>query len=258
MRFRTFLPILSSLVFCVSIASASPKEDADKHFADGLRLYAEKDFKGASSALELAYNAQNKQTTLFAWAQAERLQGNCDKSKELLSKYIANGANPKQSEAAFKLMEDCTPAAVTPDDPVETTDPNVGTDTTVTGNDPIGDVTTSTVDSSPPWYRDWIGATLLSTGVVSTLFSAVSYSSALTSEEDAKKAGVSYDEFLKLRSKAEDARTFSVVLGVTGGLLVGAGVVYVLTGKSGDQEESENLSVQIDSTGAAFSFSGQF
>jgi hypothetical protein len=280
MRLRIPLSIVSTLVLSSSLALASPKE-ADKHFAEGLRLYAEKDFKGAARELALAYQEQNKQTTLFAWAQAERLRGNCAKSRELLSKYIAKGATGKQSEAAFKLMEDCTQsddisdATDTSDttDTTDTTDTGAGTtgdtgNTSDTGTDPTDptgdgtstdlDLTTTTVDETKPWYRDWIGLSLLGVGAASAVVGGLNYSAALSSEDSAVQPGVSYDDFLKFRSDAEDSRTLAVAFGVGSGLLVGAGIVYILMPEKAKSEESDNISVQLQGSGATLSWASRF
>lgn len=269
MRYPIIVSIAGALLLSASSASANPKKEAAKHFADGLRLYAEKDYDAAATQLELSYNLKNDQTTLFAWAQAERLYGNCDESKALLSQYVANGANAKQSKAAYDLMEQCTPRVVEvpdPVDPIVDPDPNANGGTTGTGGSgPLsggGGSNTDTVDGGP-WYKDWVPLTLLGTGTVALTVSLVSYSSARSKESDAEKEGTTYDEFISLRSDAEEARTNAVIFGVAGGVLLTAGAVYILTdgfGRKSSEEtaSAEGMVMHFDGQSGGVSFSGSF
>jgi hypothetical protein len=251
-----------------SSASAAPNKDAAKHFAEGLRLYAEKDYDGAATSLELSYNLKKDQTTLFAWAQSERLFGNCDESKTLLSTYVANGANAKQSKAAYDLMEQCTPRVVAEPVVPEPELTNGGTgpgDTSAETNTNLvsgGSVTTDGGDQGKHWYKDWIGLTLLGTGGVSTAIGILMYSSARSDESAAAEMGVTYDEFLHLRSEAQEKRTNSVVFSVAGGALLSAGAVYILMdqfgGGAAKEKPSEGMVLHLDGSGGGVSFSGSF
>lgn len=267
MRYSITLSIAGVLLLSASSASANPQKEAAKHFSEGLRLYAEKDYNGAATELELSYNKNNDQTTLFAWAQAERLYGNCDESKTLLSTYVANGANAKQSKAAYDLMKQCTPRVVEPvvPDPVLTNTTTGPGDTTATNNTldtSGGNVTKDGGDLSKPWYKDWIGITLLSTGGVSTALALFSYSGARSDESAAVEMGVTYDEFLHLRSEAQEKRTNSVVFGVAGGVLLSAGAAYILMDKFGaggeEEKPSEGMVLHVDGAGAGVSWAGSF
>jgi hypothetical protein len=240
---------------------AAPQTEAAKHFAEGLRLYAEKDFDGAATELEASYKLNNDQTTLFAWAQAERLYGNCDEAKELLSTYVANGANAKQSKAAYDLMEQCTPRVVDPPVATEVVDPASNANTigaTGTG----GDLSGSQADGGQHWYKDWVPLTLLGVGSVGVTLGLFSYGAARTDEKDAEKMGVTYDEYLQLRSDAEEKRTSAVIFGVGGGIILGAGVAYIFTdgfgSKRSKESPAEGMVMQLDGGGGSLSWAGQF
>lgn len=245
-----------------SLASAEPNKDAAKHFGEGLRLYAEKDYKAAAAELEISYNLNNDQTTLFAWAQAERLYGNCDKSKELLTTYIASGANAKQSKAAYDLMEQCTPRVVEPPPPVVTPPETGNTNGTANlGSD--GNVSASQGNDTKHWYKDWVGITLLAVGGVGTTLGLLSYSDARADEKDAAKEGVTYDRFLHLRSEAEEKRTNAAILGIGGTVILGAAAVYILTdlvsGKDSKESAPEGMVMHLDGLGGGgISWAGQF
>lgn len=267
MRYPISLSIAGLLFLSASSVSANPKKEAAKHFADGLRLYAEKDYDAAATELEISYNLKNDQTTLFAWAQAERLFGNCDESKVLLSKYVANGANAKQSKAAYDLMEQCTPRVVEEPvaaDPVvpPVTDPSAGGNANgdLTSG---GSVSEAEADDGKHWYKDWVGLTLLASGGVGLTISALSYSAARGKESDAEMMGITYDEFITLRSDAEQSRTTAVIFGVTGGVLLTAGAAYILmdhiTGNSSEESAAaEGMVMHFDGNAGGVSFSGSF
>jgi hypothetical protein len=267
MRYPITLSIAGVLLLSASTASANPKKEAAKHFSEGLRLYAEKNFDGAATELELSYNKNNDQTTLFAWAQAERLYGNCDESKTLLSTYVANGANAKQSKAAYDLMKQCTPRVVEPvvPEPVLTHNTSGPGDTNTNNTldtSSGGSVNQDTGDTGKHWYKDWIGLTLLGTGGVSTALALFSYSGARSDESAAVEMGVTYDEFLHLRSEAQEKRTNSVVFGVAGGVLLSAGAAYILLDKfsAGDEEEkpSEGMVLHLSGAGGGVTWAGSF
>ncbi len=254
---------LSLAAACLALLlSSSPAsaDDAASLFGEGLRLYAEKKYEESAVALSAAYDAKPDQQTLFAWAQAVRLSGDCDKSRELFAKYVANGANSKQSKAAFKLMEDCTPAKVVkPEVPVEETPPETnsapqdGAEKNVVNPSPP-----PAADGATPWYKDWVAVGLFSVGAVGLGVSGLSYSNALQLETDGMQSGVSYDRFLELKQQSQDSRTLALVTGVGGALLIGAGVTYLLVRDTSPSRESSAVSVRLDGDSASFAISGHF
>lgn len=259
----SFATTVLAVLLSASAGHAEKKQDASSYFANGLRLYAEKNYEEAAVELSKAYEAAPEQRTLFAWAQAVRLSGDCEKSRELLAKYVANGANRKQSKAAFSLMEDCTPAPIedqnssdlltgAPTKP-ETTEPG----TTVATTPPKPKAEPNSVVSATPWYKDWLAVGLFSVGAVGLGVSGVSYSSALSLEADGEADGVTYDEFLDLQKRSESKRTLALLTGAAGAVFVGAGVTYLLLRDSSPSQESA-VSVQISAESAGFAFSGHF
>lgn len=283
MRPRFILP-LSGLALCLSlsVASAQPAGTPEELFSEGLKLFAVKKYDDAAVALEASYQAKEDQRTLFAWAQAVRLSGKCDKSRELLAQYVAKGANEKQTRAAFKLMEDCTPApkgetetgALTTTEgtdgrdsssttdsggaSTENSDSSAGTELTPTET---SEATVDRVDGPTPWYKDWVAVGLFSAGVVSLGVSGLSYANALSLEDQGMEAGVTYEEFLDFKSESEEDRNVALIFGAGGVLCVGAGIAYLMMRDSGGKEDAsagQALSVQMSGQGAGFAISGRF
>jgi len=261
----SFVATCLAVLLSTSVANAEQKRDAASLFANGLRLYAEKNYEEAAVELAASYEAKADQRTLFAWAQAVRLSGQCEKSRELLANYVANGANSKQSKAAFKLMEDCTPSEApteptSPEPPAVVEEPLVveGGRETTNAIEATGSPSPSAVDSVSPWYKDWVAVGLLSVGVVGLGVSGLTYSSALQLESDGMKAGTSYDEFLDLKERSQDRRNLSLLTGTAGALLIGGGMTYLLLRNPTTSSENSVISLQLDGDRAGFAISGNF
>ena len=260
---------LAAPLLTESVAEASPSED----YAEGLRLYSNKEFTAAAEALARSYKAKEDQNTLFAWAQAERLQGNCDASGKLFSEFIAKGANKKQSRAAFELMQDCVeqqPKTVEKPDtgstgeenpeanPTPEVEPLLGADNSTKNNTSGQDlavVTAGPTGQRSPWYSDWVGMSLVGSGTAALIVGGISYKSALDAEDDANGKGEAH--FIDSKRLANDRRSLAVVAGVTGGVLLGGGIIYYLL-RDGSSEEQNPISMQVDGTSTTFSYAGHF
>ena len=239
-----------------TLASAdAPEKEAKEHFAEGLRHYAEKNFEQAAIELEKSYKISSEQQTLFAWAQAERLSGNCAKSRKLFTQYVAGDVTAQQSEAAFKLMKECEERAQPVEEPQPTEPDPTPTEPVSVTQPPIEVQAQSSASHATPWYRDAVGISLLSGGAIGLIVGGFSYSSALSIESDAEKEGVTYESFLDSKSKAESRRGIAVGASVVGGLALTAGIAYILIGPS---EESPPMSVSISEGGAQASYGWSF
>ncbi len=268
------------LLMSVALVGAEPGDSAGTLFGEGIKLFATKDYKEAAIAFEASYQAKPEQRTLYAWAQATRFLGQCEKSRELLAMYVAKGANRNQSRAAYKLMEDCQPAPPEEEQAAPTTE-GAGTETdpqstTSEADDPEAMAGTTTEipsdvtgpDGEPsstgvaPWYKDWVAVSLLSVGVVGLGVGGLSYSSALSLESEGMENGTSYDEFLALQAQSEDDRRLAVIFGTGGVLCIGAGITYLLLRDTSGRRESSSLgqsfSVNVDGQSAGFALRGHF
>ena len=255
---------LAAPLLTESVAEASPSED----YAEGLRLYSNKEFAAAAEALARSYKSKEDQNTLFAWAQAERLQGNCEASGKLFSEFIAKGANKKQSRAAFELMQDCVErqpktvdkpdTAPTEVDPVTEpkVEPLLGADNSTQDklSGPMA-VTAGPSAQHSPWYTDWVGVSLLGSGTVALLAGGITFKLALDAEADAEGKGQTH--FVTQKDLAIDRRYRAVAATVTGGVLLSGGIIYYLLRDSSSGEENP-ISMQIDGTSTTLSYAGHF
>jgi tetratricopeptide (TPR) repeat protein len=97
--FRLATVVLMLLTLLPS-AQASPSSEALARFQQGGVLFGANDYAGASAAFEAAYELDAQRDYLYAWAQAERLRGNCASAIVLYDRYVQTKPAPRQIQAA--------------------------------------------------------------------------------------------------------------------------------------------------------------
>jgi hypothetical protein len=108
---------LVSAIFLASLLSAAPARAQDPagdaaraHFDRGAGLAAERRYAEAALAFKAAFEADPRKETLFAWAQVERLAGNCTAANDLYGRFLAQpGLTAAQREAAELNLRRCEP-----------------------------------------------------------------------------------------------------------------------------------------------------
>ena len=89
-------------------AIAAPKGRAAKtQFDKGVVAYGKSDFVTASLAFGKSYALEADVEILFAWAQAERKQGNCDKASELYAKLLASKLPAENKVVVQGQLDEC-------------------------------------------------------------------------------------------------------------------------------------------------------
>jgi hypothetical protein len=85
-----------------------PQETAKTHFDRGAAQAAERNYEEAAREFEASYQLEPGKEALFAWAQVERLRGDCAKATELYRKFLNSGElTPTQVEAAELNIRRC-------------------------------------------------------------------------------------------------------------------------------------------------------
>jgi tetratricopeptide (TPR) repeat protein len=90
-------------------ARAQPAiQSAREHFDRGAALATERKYDDAAREFAQSYELDPRKEALFAWAQAERLRGDCAKATELYRKLLASGdLTAAQVEAAELNIKRC-------------------------------------------------------------------------------------------------------------------------------------------------------
>lgn len=208
--------ILLSVLCMVSLAHAEEMQpEAKAHLDRGLALYTEKDYEGAITAFRTGFAIDSRREFLYAWAQAERLSGDCPSAISLYEQFLSTSPPKEQADAAMQNMLRCRQALATQPEP--TSQPTVPTPV------PRRDEPERVGWESPePWYGDALGGVLVGTaalGMGATIWLYLDSESHLVAANEA----TTYPVFSSELDQAESRRLFSYV---------GAGVstAFLLTG----------------------------
>jgi len=119
------------LVGLQGVAHAGPPEqlvqdeEARGHFERGQAAFAEGEYDKAITELKAAYAIEEAPILLYAWAQAERLAGDCERAIELYARFLSTAPPEAQEEKARSNIEVCggdpdeAYVPPPPDDPVD-------------------------------------------------------------------------------------------------------------------------------------------
>lgn len=228
----------------------SNTKKSKKHLARAEAHYKAGRFSKAAGEYRAAYELVVTPATLFAWAQAERLAGDCNAALDLYDRFLSTNPSDRHEAAARNVMKLCTRTTEDAAEPVEPEKPRPVVASSAVSDDGNPRSSDSNVGNghtertSDAWYLDPIGDSLLVGGLVA-LGVGVGYwlRSSATLERD------SHDEQLARFGSAESQRTVAIVAGSLGATLTAAAIARYLTRPSDD--DSINISAMVDPSGAS-------
>ena len=234
-------------------AFAAPKGKAAKAAFDrGVAAYTKGDFAGASEALGQSYKLEPDVETLFAWAQAERQQNNCENAIDLYNKLLDTDMPAENKDAVRTKLEECKAiiAAKTgvldkPVDPPEQA-PQREEPPPEEPPKPAG---------KTPWWKDPIGDALTIGGVVALGVGGYFLWSGKQAED---KSFENEAQFEKNQDKAESHGKIGVILTVTGGALVVGGIIRYVTRDSGGDSKESAVTGWVTADGGGVAAFGRF
>ncbi len=251
------------LILCIGLLAllgspaallAAPRS-APELYAEGLKLYALEDYAQAATVFERSYLLDEQQSTLFAWAQAERLQQHCDKASELFEKYIGKGEEAKQLKAAFQLIKQCAP-------PEDKTVPKEPPQFTSTGLDRSGqDTGIEKIESQPshvPLYRRWqvfAGGSLLAIAGGSYLGLRAQ---SVANDAELLPDGSEFSTVQKLEDRAENRALLANISFAGAGLLGVAAVWMFLTPSERPDKNKVSITPSIRANEVGLRWSRRF
>lgn len=218
-----------ALVALVVPAHAAPKKkEAKAAFDRGVAAYQREDYAKAATELGKSFDLEADLETLYAWAQAERMQDDCDAASKLYRKLLSYDLPDENKEVIREKLEECRKILDEPDEPVEVSE---GDDTW-----PVGKPRERPSEEDPPamrpgkpgtpWYTDKVGHVIIGGGVVAIVVGAVFLGQASDAQAAAQ---ISYDNFAAANERAESrGRMGSTALILGGGLILGGLAHYVL------------------------------
>lgn len=247
------------------VAHAAPKKvlnnpSALRHFEKAQDRFNQEDYEGAIPELKAAYAIEPNPMLLYAWAQAERLSGDCRKAIELYEKFLTFDPDQQQRQLAEANIVDCE--AELGDEP----------DTTVPPPPPDQDPDTIEPDQPPPppqgrldrdkpWHRDWVAGTLLGVGAASVVAGGVLMGVGKSEVDASANAPSEGDYFDQSDAGQQKFTAGTVVLSVGGALLVGGIVRLAILGtraRNNRADRGTTAGVMLDGQRATLSIGGRF
>lgn len=225
------------------IAAADDAQAARSLFKKGVEEYKAKKYGDASITLLKSYELDPKPDTLFALAQAERLDGRCPDAREHYKKLLEQTSDMSTAKAVQSNLELC--AAPEPvekpqpsDKPAEPVKPQIVTQTVVRRER----------------TTDTLAVALFSSGALALGGSAALVLAARNSSADSDRAAT-LDESNRLYDRSKRERLLALGVAGVGAALVTGGIVHVLRGKPAQHTE---VAVAPLAGGAAIALSSRW
>jgi len=241
------------VVALCSPVHAAPKGAAAKAaFERGVAAYQKGSFDTASEQLATSFGLEADPDTLYAWAQAERQRGKCDKAIELFEKLLAyelpeaNAKVVREKLAECKAMIGGQSAQPVEPAPVKPAEPKPVEPAVEPAPEPAGPRSepTPTSPERRAWWKDPVGGVLVGAGVVGLGVGSYFLLSARSADRDAE-AATSYVDFEEHSQLAESRGRTGMITTLAGAALVGAGVVWYVT----REPERSTVSAWLSSEG---------
>jgi tetratricopeptide (TPR) repeat protein len=237
---------LALVVPALALAQGKPptmtSARAQAHVDRGFSLYQNGEYKEASAEFSAAHKIEPRPEILYAWAQAERLRGDCSSAVRLYGLLLESEPSRSQAAAAKVGIEECekVKAAPPPEPPAPEPEP-----TSVPAAPPPAPTTPAPEPApqappapappsspEPSWFDPLSGA-LAALGVV-TLGVGLGLELASRDRRDAAEGARFSDDFDDKLDQATTYRRVAIGATVAGtGLLAAAVIRYVLYRRSG-------------------------
>ncbi len=204
-------------------AKAPLKIEAEKHFNLALKHYEAEEYKDAAKQLGLAHGIDARTHILFAWAQAERLSGNCDGATKLYHRLRKSKLQDQDKLGVLEGLERCGAFEEA---------------------DKVQKKAEKEARAGTPWYSDWIGDTLLVSGLIGLGVGASFWQISSTEESDAMKA-FTFESHRDLEDRAESHRQASILALSVGGALVAGSIARYITRDNGARKGTEVAPISV-------------
>jgi len=221
-----------ALALCTTVAAAQPADDAKSLYDKGVAAYTDHDYAAAVQAFHDAYNAEARPEFLFAWAQAERLSGDCASAIVHYRKFLDGHPPAVQAEAAQQPLVRCERAlADQPPPPTAVAAPPPPPPPAPT---PTPTPTPLAPPPPPPpprhFYQDALGDALVAGGIV-----AAGVGVGLLAAAGSPDAATTWSDFQMRHDSAVTRQRFgAIALGVGAALIAGGVTHWVLWSQGGE------------------------
>jgi hypothetical protein len=265
LRFAIFLVATCLARWATPVAADDSKAQAASEFASCQKLSNVSDFTGAIAACKQAYLLDAQPNYLYALAQVYRFAGQHADAVHSYAAYLADygstltevqrGHVQELLDGENKALESqaAPPRALTP---LPATEPaSAPAHTAPPGLGPASSGILPTASASHPWYRDWVGWTLVASGAVATGIGAGLWlnGASLGDQAAATPNQLQRDQ---LYSSSSHYETGGLVSGAIGVALIAGGVVKFILDPS--QTADASVGAAVIPGGAVFTCTGVF
>jgi len=189
---------------------------AREHFQRGIDLYMKNDYRAAIAELQQGYAIDPSPEILFAWAQAERLAGDCATAIALYQRFVATGPPELQVRAAEENRASCEQTLASQTQTAPTPTPAIA----VTRSVPPG--------ATPPWYADVTGDVLAGTGTL-TIAAGAGLLVLSAKNLDAAPGQGTEGQFRDAVDRGQLERTIGIGALIAGAAVLGTGIWHYAT-----------------------------
>ncbi len=238
----TFRRLLCSAVIGVmahpSLGHAAPSnrfgledKNAVRHAEAAARAAQNDDYETAIRELKSAYSLEPRPILLYAWAQAERLGGHCNRAIKLYQDFLSTEPEQALANQARVNLLDCKaetgggavpPAPDTDDDPPDDDDPPQAA--AEQGEDPID----GPADDTSALRKERLAPILLGVGAAALIGGGVALGLGRARVANSNDSTTEMQYFDEVDGGRRTYIAGAVVMGVGGALLVGGALRYVL------------------------------
>ncbi|MBW2464822.1 MAG: hypothetical protein JRH11_24445, partial [Deltaproteobacteria bacterium] len=204
----------------------------------------------AVTEFQLGYALDPNATFLFAWAQAERLSGDCDAAIRLYERFVKSDPPAQQVAAAEQSIELCRQTLAAPPPPEPEPEPEPEPVAPIESEPEPAPVET---DKRSP---DPAGVVLMALGGVGVAVGGGLLIGA-SAQETAAEEAENYDDFDGAKAKAKNRRVSGgVVLGLGGALFIVGVIRYAVAGRKASR--STALAPWHDGRAGGLAVAGRF
>jgi tetratricopeptide (TPR) repeat protein len=218
------LVLLGSLSSAVTARADGPA-DAKARYDKGVAAYTAHDYEAAVTWFKDAYALDPRPEILFAWAQAERLSGDCTSAIALYRKFLDGHPADVQADAAQAPLEKCERSLAAP---VEA--PGAIVPATPAAPPPTPAPAPTRSPARPPFYHDTLADVFVGAGVV-----AAAVGVGLLVTADSPDGATTYADFQSRHDSAVSrTRAGGIAVAVGAALIAGGVTHWMIWGGPGD------------------------
>jgi hypothetical protein len=167
----------------------------------GIALFLDKSYGAAAAELAQAFRGEPHREILFAWAQSERLRGNCASAIDLYQRYLRDNPESKLAPLVTHHLRGCQEVV------------------------------------RPPWYKDALGDVLAGSGIAA-LGVGIGFLIPSVANETARNAALNEDDYVHFQDSARTERIVAITCLSAGAALIASSILrYRLRGRVSNRDK---------------------